>query len=108
VLAIAAVGRPAARLDVGGAPGIGPERAQHGRRVESPRPHLHVVRLEDDAALRAPITVERQNQVLETQAQDSAPPNTRRALADGPASGKGCAQAVRGTVENSPRAACRR
>ena len=53
--------------------GVGPERAQHGRRVERPRPHLHVVGLQDDAALRAPIVVERQDQVLEAQAQADCP-----------------------------------
>ena len=41
--------------------------------MESPRPHLHVVRLEDDAALRAPIAMEREDQVLEAQAQFERP-----------------------------------
>src|SRR4029079_10928550 len=88
VLAVAAVGRTATWLDVGGAPGVGAERAEHRGRVEGPRPHLHVVGLKDDAALRAPVAVERQDQVLEAQAQDIAPPNTRRALADASQRGK--------------------
>ena len=65
ILAVAAVGRAAAGLDEGGLPRIGAERAQGRRRVEGARAHLHVVGLEDDAALLAPIIVERQDQPLE-------------------------------------------
>ncbi len=79
VLAIAAVGRPAARLDIGRLPRIGPERAQHRRRVERPRPHLQVIGLQQHAALRAPIAVERQDQVLKAQGQGSALPLILRA-----------------------------
>jgi hypothetical protein len=43
VLAVAAVGRPAARLDEGGVPRLGAERAQRGRGVEGARAHAHVV-----------------------------------------------------------------
>src|SRR4029078_409880 len=50
VLAIAAIFGPARWLDEGGTPGLGAERAQRRRRVKGPRPHLHVVGLEDDAA----------------------------------------------------------
>jgi predicted extracellular nuclease len=41
------------------------KRAQCCSGMECPRPHLHVIGLEDDAALFAPIVVERQDQVLE-------------------------------------------
>ena len=67
VLAIAAVLGPARGLHVGRAPGLGPERAQGGRRVKGRRPHLHVVRLEDDAALIGPVALELEDQVLEGQ-----------------------------------------
>src|SRR5437868_8597975 len=75
VLAIPPVGRAAARLDIGRAPRVRPKRAQHRRGVERPRPHLHIVGLEDDAALRAPIVMERENQVLKAQAQAKTPRN---------------------------------
>ena len=68
VLAVAAVGRPARRLDIGGVPGLGPERAQGGRRVEGAGAHLHVVGLQDHAALLRPIALQAQDQVLEAAA----------------------------------------
>src|SRR6185503_4439672 len=69
VFAVAPVGRAPARLDVSGFPRIGSKRAKHGGRVESPGSHLHVIGLEDDAPLRAPVMMEREDQVLEAQAQ---------------------------------------
>ena len=53
--------------------------------MKGPRAHLHVVGLEDHAALRAPIVVERQDQVLEAQAQATCPVHqiVELALADG-------------------------
>ena len=54
VLAVAPVGGPHGRLDVGGAPGARVEAAQEGRRVEGAGPDLGVVRLHDDAALLLP------------------------------------------------------
>ena len=78
VLAIAAVGRAAARLDVRCLPRVGAQCAQHRRRVERPRPHLHVVRLEDDAAMPSPILVQRQDEVLETQGHRRQVPLKRR------------------------------
>ena len=66
VVAIAAVGRPARRLHVGGAPRLGAQRAQEGRRVKRAGSHLHVVRLQDHAAAIGPVTLERQDQVLES------------------------------------------
>ena len=78
VFAIAAVGRPAARLDIGAFPRVGPKRAQHRRRVERPRPHFHVVGLEDQAAALRPIMVQRQDQVLEAQGQGGCPNRAKR------------------------------
>jgi hypothetical protein len=65
VFAVTAVGRAAAGLDVGGVPRLRPERAQRGRRMECARAHPHVIRLQDQAALRAPVIVEREDHVLE-------------------------------------------
>ena len=67
VFAIAPVGRPPARLDEGGVPWLGPQRAQRGRGVKGARTHLHVIGLQDQAALVAPIIMERQNHALETE-----------------------------------------
>src|SRR5690606_30363538 len=65
ILAVAAVGGAAAGLDEGGIPWLGPERAQRGGGVERARAHTHVVGLQDQAALRAPVIVEREDHVLE-------------------------------------------
>ena len=54
VLAVAAILGPARGLHVGGVPGLGAERAQGGGRMEGAGAHLHVVGLQDDAALLAP------------------------------------------------------
>ena len=64
VLAIAAVLGPAAGLRIGGAPGLGPERAQGGGGVKGARAHLHVVGLQDHAALLRPIALQGQDQTL--------------------------------------------
>ena len=64
VLAIAPVLGAARGLHVGGAPRLRAERAQRGRRVEGARAHLHVVGLQDDAALLRPIALEREDQPL--------------------------------------------
>jgi hypothetical protein len=66
VLAVATVGRAAGGLDVGGLPGIGAERPERGGGMKRPSAHLDVIGLEDDAALIAPIIVERQDELLET------------------------------------------
>ena len=55
VLAVAAVARPAGRLHVGRAPGLGPQAAQRGRGMEGAGADLHVVGLQDDAAALRPI-----------------------------------------------------
>ena len=64
VLAVAAVGRPDARLDVRGLPRIGAEAAEERRRVGRSRTELGVVRLHDRAALPAPVRVQRGDQLL--------------------------------------------
>src|SRR3546814_7830905 len=65
VLAIATVGGAAARLDVGGLPGIGAERAQGGGGMEGAGAHLDVVGLQDEAAPIAPI-IERKSTRLKS------------------------------------------
>ena len=65
VLAIAPVLGPARRLHIGGLPRLGAERAQRRRRVERAGADLHVVGLQDDAALLRPETLQRQDQTLE-------------------------------------------
>src|SRR3990170_4175138 len=67
VFAVAAVLGAAARLHIGGAPRLGPKRAQGGGGMKGRSPHLHVVRLEDDAALIGPEALEPEDQVLEGQ-----------------------------------------
>src|SRR5678816_148036 len=80
VFAVTAVGRTAAWLDISCPPPIRPERTKHGGGVESPRPHFHVIGLQDHAALRTPVTVEREDEVLEAQAQRFASGNIVGAL----------------------------
>jgi len=65
VVAVAAVGGAAAGLHVGGVPGLGPERAQEGGRVEGAGADLGVERLQQHAALRRPVAVQGLDQVLE-------------------------------------------
>ena len=65
VLAVAAVGGPAAGLHVGGRPRLRADRAQEGGRVEGARAHLQVQRLDQHAALLRPIGVELLDELLE-------------------------------------------
>jgi hypothetical protein len=65
VLAIAAIGGPPRGLHVGGAPGFGAEGAQGGGGMEGARPHLHVIGLENHAALARPEGVQGEDDVLE-------------------------------------------
>ena len=65
VLAVAAVLRPARGLHIGGIPGLRAERAQRGRRMKRAGAHLHVVGLQDDAAIVRPVALQRQDQALE-------------------------------------------
>ena len=67
VLAVAPVGGAARGLHIGRPPGLGPEGPQHRGRMQGAGPHLHVMRLQDQAAAIAPIAVQRQDQVLERQ-----------------------------------------
>ena len=66
VLAVAAIGGAAARLDIGGAPGLRPQGAQRGGGVEGAGAHLHIIGLQDHAALARPELVQAQDQFLET------------------------------------------
>ena len=65
VLAVAPVGGPARGLDVGRGPGARAQRPQRRGRVEGARAHLHVVGLQDRAALRGPVGLEAQDDLLE-------------------------------------------
>ena len=78
VFAVAAVFRPARGLYVSRLPWPRAERAQRRRRVKGARPHLHVIGLQDDAALIAPIAMEGQDQVLETKAHVAGIPVTKQ------------------------------
>ena len=55
IVAVAAVGRPAAGLYVGDAVGRWAEHAQEGLRAHGAGAHLHIVRLLDDAAPFGPV-----------------------------------------------------
>ena len=65
VLAVAAVLRPARRLDIGGLPRTRPERAERRRRMKRAGAHLDVIGLQDGAAVVRPIALKRQDQALE-------------------------------------------
>src|SRR5450432_444645 len=65
VLAVAPVGGPARGLHVGGAPGLRSHRAQEGPGMEGAGANLHVVRLQDHAALLRPVTLQAEDQLLE-------------------------------------------
>ena len=65
VLAVAAVLGPARRLHIGRVPRLRPERAQRRRRVKGAGAHLHVVGLQDHAALLGPEALQREDQALE-------------------------------------------
>ena len=65
VFAIAAVFGSSARLNVCSIPSLGTNRAQRGRGMKRSCAHFHVIGLEDDAALRRPVLLERQDEILE-------------------------------------------
>ncbi len=71
VLAIAAVLRAARGLHIGGAPGLRAERAQGGRPMEGAGADLHVIGLQDHAALPGPIGLELQNRASGTRSRGS-------------------------------------
>jgi hypothetical protein len=64
VLAIAAVGGPPRRLNVGHLPGLGAQGAQHRHGRQRARADLDVVGLQNRTALTAPIVVQFQDQAL--------------------------------------------
>jgi hypothetical protein len=64
VLAVAPVLGTARGLHIGGVPRVRAERAQRGRGMERARPDLHVVGLEDHAAIVGPITLQGEDQAL--------------------------------------------
>ena len=66
VVAVAAVGRAARGLHVGGAPGLRSDRAQEGRGMEGAGADLHVVGLQDHAAALRPVALQREDEVLES------------------------------------------
>ena len=65
VLAIAAIGRAAAGLHIGRVPDFRADRAQEGGRVEGACTYLHVVGLQDYAALLRPEGLQGKDQALE-------------------------------------------
>src|SRR5262245_41109326 len=65
ILAVAAIFRPARRLNVSGIPRLRPERAQRRGGMESPRSHFHVVGLQNDAAPVSPVLLQGKNEALE-------------------------------------------
>ncbi len=65
VLAVAAGGRATARLYVRGAPRLRADGAQEGRGVEGAGAHLHVIGLEDYAALPGPVALQCEDEILE-------------------------------------------
>src|SRR5215510_14769225 len=67
ILAIAPVLGPARRLHVRGAPGLRPERAQERRRVRRARAHFEIVGLQQGATLRAPVALERGDDLLKAE-----------------------------------------
>ena len=67
VVAVAAVLRAAARLHVRRLPRLGPERAQERRRVAGAGADLHVVGLQQRAALAVPVFLQAEDQLLEGQ-----------------------------------------
>ena len=65
VVAIAAVGGPARRLDVGHPPRLGPEHTQESVRMHGARPDLQVERLLEHAAFAGPEFGKLEDQLLE-------------------------------------------
>ena len=65
IFAVAAILRPARWLHIGRVPGFRAERAQRRRRMKGARADLHVIGLQDHAAVIRPITLQRQDQALE-------------------------------------------
>src|SRR6185437_16453158 len=66
IVTVATVGGAARGLQVGGAPRLRPDRAQKGRRVESPGSDFHVVGLQDEATLVRPVALQSENELLKS------------------------------------------
>ena len=64
IFPIAPVLGAARGLHIGGLPRLGAERAQGGGGMEGACPHLHVIGLQNDAALLRPEALEREDQAL--------------------------------------------
>src|SRR5690606_11384749 len=64
VFAIAAIFGPTRWLHIGSFPRPGAERTERRCRVKRPRPHFHVIGLQDRATIFRPIVMERQDQSL--------------------------------------------
>ena len=64
ILAIAAVSRPAAGLDISHAPRLRPQRPQKGGWIHGASTLFHIIWLLNDAALFPPKFIEGQNHVL--------------------------------------------
>src|SRR5262249_22456840 len=73
VLAVAAVRRPARRLDVCDAPGLRTQHAQEGLRVHRARADLDVPGLVDQAAALRPVALQLEDQMLQRRALHETP-----------------------------------
>src|SRR5205085_12277790 len=65
ILAVASVLRPSRRLHVRSAPRLGPQRAQERGGVRGSGANFDIVRLQQRAALPAPVVLKRENDLLE-------------------------------------------
>src|SRR5262249_14915279 len=65
ILAVPAVGRTAAALDVGGAPRFRTDGAKKRGRMKRTGAHLHVIRLHEHTALTGPVALQGEDQILE-------------------------------------------
>src|SRR5207253_9857202 len=71
ILAVAAVLRAARGLHIRGVPRLGPDGTQERRGVKRARAHLHVIGLQQHAAMAIPELVQPQDQLLEAQHEAS-------------------------------------
>src|SRR5690606_9749957 len=74
VLAVAAVGRPAAELGERGAPRLGAEHAQERGRMERAGADLDVDRLLHDAAAIGPVLLQREDEILQVHGASACGP----------------------------------
>ena len=71
IFTVAAVGRPPARLRIGGAPRLRSERPEKRRGVKGPRPHFEVIGLVNHATLIGPESMEGEDEFLEGHEQSN-------------------------------------